>query len=81
MKDLIDFIQDDDKLREERKKAKKTRDKFVGLSSSTSANKYNDDFDSKFKSEFADLDSDRGSRLPRFGYGKKNHSKSDYRDT
>lgn len=33
MKDLIDFIQDDDKLREERKKAKKNKDKYVGLSS------------------------------------------------
>lgn len=33
MKELIDFIQDDDKLREERKKAKKNKDKYVGLSS------------------------------------------------
>jgi hypothetical protein len=30
---LIDFIQDDDKLREERKKAKKNKDKYVGMSS------------------------------------------------
>uniref|UniRef100_A0A224X9Q3 Putative equilibrative nucleoside transporter protein n=1 Tax=Panstrongylus lignarius TaxID=156445 RepID=A0A224X9Q3_9HEMI len=33
VKELIDFIQDDDKLREERKKAKKNKDKYVGLSS------------------------------------------------
>lgn len=33
MKELIDFIQDDDKLREERKKAKKNKDKYVGMSS------------------------------------------------
>ena len=29
---MIDFIQDDDKLREERKKAKKNKDKYVGMS-------------------------------------------------
>lgn len=33
VRDLIDFIQDDDKLREERKKAKKNKDKYVGMSS------------------------------------------------
>ena len=33
MKELIDFIQDDDRLREERKKAKKNKDKYVGMSS------------------------------------------------
>lgn len=33
VKDLIDFVQDDDRLREERKKAKKNKDKFVGMSS------------------------------------------------
>ncbi len=32
VKELVDFIQDDDKLREERKKAKKNKDKYVGLS-------------------------------------------------
>ena len=30
--ELIDFIQDDDRLREERKKAKKNKDKYVGMS-------------------------------------------------
>ncbi|KAK6621985.1 hypothetical protein RUM44_001792 [Polyplax serrata] len=33
VRELIDFIQDDDRLREERKKAKKNKDKYVGLSS------------------------------------------------
>ncbi|XP_030750296.1 clathrin interactor 1 isoform X2 [Sitophilus oryzae] len=33
VKDLIDFIQDDDRLREERKKAKKNKDKYIGMSS------------------------------------------------
>ncbi|KAF2348300.1 ENTH domain, partial [Trinorchestia longiramus] len=31
-KDMIDFIQDDNRLREERKKAKKNRDKYIGMS-------------------------------------------------
>ena len=33
MRDLIDFVQDDDRLREERKKSKKNKDKYIGLSS------------------------------------------------
>lgn len=32
VKEMVDFIQDDDKLREERKKAKKNKDKYVGMS-------------------------------------------------
>lgn len=35
VKELIDFIQDDDRLREERKKAKKNKDKYTGISSDT----------------------------------------------
>ena len=31
--DMIEFIQDDDRLRDERKKAKKNKDKYVGMSS------------------------------------------------
>lgn len=31
-KDLLEFIQDDDRLREERKKAKKNKEKYVGVS-------------------------------------------------
>jgi hypothetical protein len=33
VKELIEFIQDDDRLREERKKAKKNKDKYIGMSS------------------------------------------------
>lgn len=33
VKELVEFIQDDDRLREERKKAKKNRDKYIGVSS------------------------------------------------
>lgn len=35
MRDLIEFIQNDDRLREERKKAKKNKDKYIGMSSDT----------------------------------------------
>ncbi|KAK9886115.1 hypothetical protein WA026_014902 [Henosepilachna vigintioctopunctata] len=35
VKELIDFVQDDDRLREERKKAKKNKDKYTGISSDT----------------------------------------------
>lgn len=33
VKELVEFVQDDDKLREERKKAKKNKDKYIGVSS------------------------------------------------
>lgn len=33
VKELVEFIQDDERLREERKKAKKNKDKYVGVSS------------------------------------------------
>lgn len=33
VRDLIEFIQDDDRLRDERKKAKKNKDKYIGMSS------------------------------------------------
>ena len=37
MKELIALLQDDSKLREERRKAKKTKDKYVGVSSEDSS--------------------------------------------
>uniref|UniRef100_A0AAZ3PDR0 ENTH domain-containing protein n=1 Tax=Oncorhynchus tshawytscha TaxID=74940 RepID=A0AAZ3PDR0_ONCTS len=33
VKEMVDLIQDDDRLREERKKAKKNKDKYIGVSS------------------------------------------------
>ncbi|XP_037531312.1 clathrin interactor 1a [Nematolebias whitei] len=33
VKEIVEFVQDDDRLREERKKAKKNKDKYVGVSS------------------------------------------------
>ncbi len=45
VKEIIEFIQDDDRLRDERKKAKANRDKYVGVGSDTaSTSRY-----SKFK--------------------------------
>lgn len=35
VKEIVDFVQDDDRLREERKKAKKNKDKYIGVSSDT----------------------------------------------
>ncbi|KAJ8709897.1 hypothetical protein PYW08_009901 [Mythimna loreyi] len=37
VRELIDFIQDDEKLREERKKAKKNKDKYIGQGMSSDA--------------------------------------------
>ncbi|XP_033207227.1 uncharacterized protein LOC117166897 [Belonocnema kinseyi] len=42
VKELIDFIQDDDKLRDERKKAKKNKDKYVGMSSDAMGMRWSD---------------------------------------
>ncbi|XP_059612311.1 telomere length regulation protein TEL2 homolog isoform X2 [Phlebotomus argentipes] len=49
VRELIDFIQDDDKVRDERKKAKKNKDKYIGMSSDAMggrfggySDKYND---------------------------------------
>lgn len=53
VRELIDFIQDDDKLREERKKAKKNKDKYIGMSADAmgtrmggSTGSYNDNWES-----------------------------------
>lgn len=35
VKEMVEFVQDDDRLREERKKAKKNKDKYIGVSSET----------------------------------------------
>ncbi|XP_056626005.1 clathrin interactor 1a [Triplophysa dalaica] len=49
VKEMIELVQDDDRLREERKKAKKNRDKYIGVSSdSMSGYRYSEDkFDFK----------------------------------
>ena len=37
VKELLEFVQDDHRLRDERKKARANRDKYVGLSNETSS--------------------------------------------
>jgi len=45
-KDLVDLIQDDDRLREDRKKAKKNKDKYIGMSGmDTKLGGYTDRYD------------------------------------
>ncbi|XP_041948444.1 clathrin interactor 1 isoform X1 [Alosa sapidissima] len=50
VKEMVEFVQDDDRLREERKKAKKNKDKYIGVSS--------DSMGSGFKSGERSLDGD-----------------------
>ncbi|KAM4748414.1 clathrin interactor 1 isoform 2-T2 [Rhinophrynus dorsalis] len=48
VKEMVEFVQDDDRLREERKKAKKNKDKYVGVSSDSAGGfRYNDRYDSE----------------------------------
>ena len=39
-KDIISFLHDDERLRDARKTARKNRDKYIGISSSESSEKY-----------------------------------------
>ncbi|KAL8609409.1 hypothetical protein ACOMHN_019898 [Nucella lapillus] len=46
VKELLEFIQDEERLREERKKAKKSKDKYIGLSSEFQGDpRYSDRYD------------------------------------
>lgn len=53
-KTTIEFLQDDNRLREERKKAKKNKDKYVGVSRSmvagSSSSRYMDEYDEDYTS-------------------------------
>ncbi len=42
MRDLLDFLQDDDRLREERKKARKNKDKYIGMSGEAASYRYSE---------------------------------------
>lgn len=44
VRELIDFVQDDEKLREERKKAKKNKDKYIGMSSDGMSSKFGGEY-------------------------------------
>ena len=39
-KDLIEFVQDDDRVRDERRKAKKTKDKYIGMAAESLSHQY-----------------------------------------
>ena len=43
-KEIISFIQDDERLKDARKQAKQTRDKYVGYSSEETQHKYSESF-------------------------------------
>ncbi|XP_041121543.1 clathrin interactor 1-like isoform X1 [Polyodon spathula] len=64
VKEMVDFVQDDDRLREERKKAKKNKDKYIGVSSDTLGGfRYSGDrYDSEPKSKWdEDWDNNKGT--------------------
>ncbi|TRY88775.1 hypothetical protein DNTS_014997 [Danionella cerebrum] len=71
VKELIEFVQDDDRLREERKKAKKNRDKYIGVSSDgMSGFKYSEDrFD--FKESRSKWDEDWEKNKGAFPFSEK----------
>ncbi|XP_030067431.1 clathrin interactor 1 isoform X2 [Microcaecilia unicolor] len=53
VKEMVEFAQDDDRLREERKKAKKNKDKYVGVSSdSVGGFRYSERYDTEPKSKW-----------------------------
>lgn len=80
VKELIDFIQDDDKLREERKKAKKNKDKYIGMSNDTMGMGYRGGGGSweepprRRTDDFTDWDSNRGSSSTGRKYDEENSS-------
>uniref|UniRef100_A0A8C5M5C1 Clathrin interactor 1 n=1 Tax=Leptobrachium leishanense TaxID=445787 RepID=A0A8C5M5C1_9ANUR len=53
VKEMVEFVQDDDRLREERKKAKKNKDKYVGVSSDSAGGfRYSERYDSEPRSKW-----------------------------
>ncbi|XP_078358290.1 clathrin interactor 1-like isoform X2 [Oculina patagonica] len=47
VKDLVELVQDDDRLKQERKRSKKNRDKYKGVSSEEYSRSYSDRYDSQ----------------------------------
>ena len=72
---MIDFVQDDDRLRDERKKAKKNKDKYVGLSSDAMGFRGSGSRGSGFGSSFDSAGSSSGG-----GGGGGNGSSGNWRD-
>ncbi|XP_075066255.1 clathrin interactor 1 isoform X2 [Mixophyes fleayi] len=53
VKEMVEFVQDDDRLREERKKAKKNKDKYIGVSSDSAGGfRYNERYDTEPRSKW-----------------------------
>jgi len=81
VKEMIDFIQDDDKLREERKKAKKNKDKYVGMSNDSLGMGYRvgggswEEPSRRDKDDFSDWDPNRGNGSS--SHQRKNDDDSD----
>ncbi|XP_055677102.1 uncharacterized protein LOC129786246 [Lutzomyia longipalpis] len=48
VRELIDFIQDDDKVRDERKKAKKNKDKYIGMSSDAMGGRFGGGYSDRY---------------------------------
>ncbi|XP_056117795.1 clathrin interactor 1a [Rhinichthys klamathensis goyatoka] len=71
VKEMLEFVQDDDRLREERKKAKKNRDKYIGVSSdSMSGFRYSEDrFD--FRESHSKWDEDWDKSKGAFPFSEK----------
>ncbi|XP_049958449.1 telomere length regulation protein TEL2 homolog isoform X1 [Schistocerca serialis cubense] len=77
VRELIDFIQDDDKLREERKKAKKNKDKYVGMSSDAMGMRFGSsgwDDTPRWKKEDLDWDSGGNARSRHRSFEDSNNS-------
>ncbi|NP_001088040.1 clathrin interactor 1 S homeolog [Xenopus laevis] len=69
VKEMVEFIQDDDRLREERKKAKKNKDKYIGVSSEGAGGfRCNDRYDTESKSKW---DEDWDKSKAGFPFGDK----------
>uniref|UniRef100_A0A3P8Z505 ENTH domain-containing protein n=1 Tax=Esox lucius TaxID=8010 RepID=A0A3P8Z505_ESOLU len=61
VKEMVEFVQDDDRLREERKKAKKNKDKYIGVSSESTGGMAGEMFDSEPKGKWdEDWDKNKG---------------------
>ncbi|XP_063784467.1 clathrin interactor 1 isoform X1 [Pseudophryne corroboree] len=69
VKEMVDFVQDDDRLREERKKAKKNKDKYIGVSSESAGGfRYNERYDTEPKSKW---DEEWDKNKPGFPFSDK----------
>ncbi|CAF0868120.1 unnamed protein product [Adineta ricciae] len=64
VKELIEFVQDDDRIREERKRAKANRDKYIGLSHESSPYSYNDRWNDNDHTERRKSKPEQSSKSP-----------------